>query len=708
MIIVLCHCFIVDILLAVKPQCRPRTTKTLYCRISHTRANTGANTGRAACIRINPITLLHDLARACGVAREWRDVEGCERIVPDATLELVIKALGHATGSEQQIRQSLATIDARKAQLPALLVGEAGGRIALPVAAQSVQATNEAGATMALEIDGQTLLLPPMPGYYALAVDGAATRLAVAPPRCPALADTGGKHWGVSLQIPSIRGARSSAFGNAGELAELATQLAAQGADALAISPVHALFPRDGLRFSPYSPSSRLFHNGLVGDPALLGLGDLPAEQAAALIDWEAAIPARFDALRKVFDGLRKPQRDEIVAKARASGPELERHALFDALDGHFRPQGAHGWRQWPKEFRRPDSPAVAQFARDNAGEIAFHLFLQWLARESMAKVQQAARRAGMAIGLIGDLAVGVDPSGSDCWAHGEAMLSGLTVGAPPDPLGPLGQNWALTSFSPTGLVETGFAPFIAMLRAGLAAAGGLRIDHAFGLGRLWVIPEGGGAQDGAYLAFPQEELLQLVTLEAHRANAIIIAEDLGTAPPGFTHALEQRGMMGMQVLWFQRAPDNGFIGAQDYAASSVAMSGTHDTPTLAGWWQGADLDWAEKLGRLPDNVSREDAEGIRDWDRGLLWATIGGAEPRPAPNAPDAVIAAALRHCAATPSPLAIVAIEDVLGLVQQPNLPGTVHEHPNWRRRMAQPAAQLLERPEVQRRLQLLARAD
>lgn len=666
------------------------------------------------------ITLLHDLARACGVAREWRDVEGCERAVPDTTLQQVIEALGYATGSDHQISRSLASVEKRKAQLPKLLVGEAGGRIALPVAARSVQATSESGEAMALGVEGQMLVLPAAPGYYALEVDGVSTRLAVAPPRCPALTQSHGEHlagrehlagsrpWGVSLQIPSIRGSRESTFGNAGELAELATGLAAQGADALAISPVHALFPRDGQRFSPYSPSSRVFHNAMVGDPALVGLGDLPTGQASELIDWQQAIPARFDALRQLFDGLTGAQRDRIMAEARALGPELERHALFDAIDSHFRPQGAHGWRQWPKAYRRPGSRAVAQFAKDHSGEVAFHQFLQWLAQESMAAVQRTALEAGMAIGLIGDLAVGVDPSGSDCWSYGDAMLTGLTVGAPPDPLGPLGQNWALTSFSPTGLVETGFAPFIAMLRAGLASTGGLRIDHAFGLGRLWVIPEGGGAQDGAYLSFPQDQLLQLVTLEAHRANAIIIAEDLGTAPPGFTHALEQRGMMGMQVLWFQRAQDNGFIGAQDYAPTSVAMTGTHDTPTLAGWWQGADLDWAEKLGRLPADLTRQEAENIRDWDRGLLWATIGGEEPRPAPDKPDAVIAAALRHCAATPAPLAIAAIEDVLGLVQQPNLPGTVHEHPNWRRRMPQPITALLESPAVQHRLSLLTQTE
>lgn len=623
----------------------------------------------------------------------------------DTTLERVLDGLGVEAGTEAQIQAALAEISGRQEEMPALLVGEAGGTVTLPSAASEAKAISASGEAEGLAIEQGELTLPERPGYYDLQLDSSTTRLAVAPARCPALF-AGEKCWGVSLQIPSLCGNTSRAFGNAGELAELAESLAGQGADALAISPVHALFPGQGQCFSPYSPSSRLFLNGMAGDPALVGLPDIPDEPVAELIAWETAIPARFAALQTVFDGLGGDQLDRIARDMFALGDDLFRHAIFDALDQHFRPGGAHGWQDWPEEFRQPDSAAVAQFARDNAREVSFHLFLQWLARESMARAQKTAKKAGMAIGLIGDLAVGVDPAGSDCWSLGDAMLRGLTVGAPPDTFSPDGQNWALTTFSPTGLQATGFAPFIAMLRSAMRSCGGLRIDHAFGLSRLWVIPEGCAATEGAYLQFPQEDMLRLVALEAHLAGAIIIAEDLGTAPPGFTQAIENKGMMGMQVLWFQRAEDDGFIGPQDYAPTSVAMTGTHDTATVAGWWKGRDLDWASDLGRLPQGVDRAEAESKREWDRGLLWSTFANGQDRPEPQNPAPVVDAALAHVAATPSPLAIAPIEDVLGLEEQPNLPGTVTEHPNWRRRLPLSVDEIAADPDVQRRLSILSR--
>jgi 4-alpha-glucanotransferase len=289
-------------------------------------------------------------------------------------------------------------------------------------------------------------------------------------------------------------------------------------------------------------------------------------------------------------------------------------------------------------------------------------------------------------------------------------MLDGLTIGAPPDPLGPLGQNWSITSFSPEGLRAQGYAPWIAMIRAGLTGCGGLRIDHAFGLARLWVIPEGGATSDGAYLSYPFNDLIRLATLEAHRAGALIIAEDLGTAPHGFTEAVTARQMLGMRVLWFERAEDHGFIGAQDYPRLSAAMSGTHDTVTVAGWWRGRDLDWAERLGRLPPGMTRAEAEAIRDWDRGLLWSTLSDHDPRPAPDDPAPVVDAAIAHIARTPSALALVSLEDMLGEEEQPNLPGTITEHPNWRRRFDAPLDALLASEPVAQRCAMLrtARGD
>lgn len=645
---------------------------------------------------------LHALAQVAGVAREWTDVEGRHQVVGDAALAAVLDALGYETGSERQIIESLAAITRRRAALPGMLVADCGAAITLAFAPGSAEATGEDGVTRTLAIEIDHLIAPDAPGYYDLLLDGQTLKLAVAPPCCPLPRVSSGRPWGGSVQIPALRGARPAPFGTFGELAEAARAFGAAGADALAINPVHAMFPGHGVHYSPYSPSSRLFLNGALADPALAGLPPFPPEDGPPLIDWAEALPRRLAQLRATFAALEPARRAALTA---TDDPMLHRHALFDAIDCHFRAgMGAHGWRTWPSAFHDPAGEAADRFAAENADEVAFHLFVQNLARQGLEAAQGAARDAGMAIGLIGDLAVGVDPSGSDAWSLRHAMLDGLTIGAPPDPLGPLGQNWSITGFSPDGLRASGYAPWIAMMRAGLASGGGLRIDHAFGLARLWVIPEGAATHDGAYLAYPFEDLIRLATLEAHRAGSFIIAEDLGTAPFGFTQAVTARQMLGMRVLWFERAEDDGFIGAGDYEPLSVAMSGTHDTVTVAGWWRGRDLDWADELGRLPEGMIRTEAESIRDWDRGLLWSTLEHTVSRPAPEDPAPVVDAAIAHIARAPSALALVSLEDMLGAEEQPNLPGTVTEHPNWRRRIDAPIGQVLGEELVARRCAIL----
>lgn len=647
---------------------------------------------------------LHALAQAIGLVRTWWNADGVEQTVADASLATIATALGYPANSAAEIAASLAQVRRESARPPAMLVAEAGVPTRLPLSLAQAEIVGADGVAQALDVSGWTLPAIAEPGYYALTVHGQALTLAVAPRRCPSVAALGkGVLWGPAVQIPALRGARPRAFGTFAELAEAVEIFAARGADTLAINPVHALFAGYGHDFSPYSPSSRLYLNGAMGDPALLGLPPLPEDEAVngaaddgALIDWERALPRRLAQLRALFASLDAATHDRIARDNAAHGEGLVRQALYDALDGHFRQQGAHGWQAWPAAFHNPESEAVDKFAREQGEEIAFHLFTQWLARESLAVVQARAKAAGMAVGLLADLAVGVHLGGADAWAMGDALLQGLTIGAPPDPLGPLGQNWMLTGFSPRGLVRSGYAPWIATIRAALATSGALRIDHAFGLARLWVVPEGQPSSAGAYLTYPFDDLVRLVALEAHLAGALIVAEDLGTMPGGFGPAITRAGMLGMRVLWFERAADDGFVGAQDYDAQAVAMTGTHDTATVAGWWSGRDLDWAETLGRLPAGTTRAQAEERRDWDRGLLWAMLThDAEPRPAPGDPGPVVIAALRHIGRTRCDLAIAPLEDLLAQVEQPNLPGTVSEHPNWRRRFSAPLDDLLGEP-------------
>ena len=271
---------------------------------------------------------------------------------------------------------------------------------------------------------------------------------------------------------------------------------------------------------------------------------------------------------------------------------------------------------------------------------------------------------------------------------------------SPPDPLGPQGQDWGLTSYSPKALVNSGFDPFIAMLRANIPQGGGIRIDHAFGLRRLWVVPEGRPASAGAYLSFPFEDMVRLVKLEAWRKGAIVIAEDLGTRPDGFSESLEAAGVYGMAVLPFARDGEGAFLPAAAYPATSVAMSATHDIATVAGWWTGRDLEWNDRLARGgPTAVERAQ-------DRAALWQVIGNGAPQPADDDPALVVDAAIGFLAQTPCPLTLIPMEDMAALVEQPNLPGTIDEHPNWRRRLPAPMPALLAQPEIAARIARLNR--
>ncbi|MGH7248942.1 MAG: 4-alpha-glucanotransferase, partial [Pseudomonadota bacterium] len=320
----------------------------------------------------------------------------------------------------------------------------------------------------------------------------------------------------------------------------------------------------------------------------------------------------------------------------------------------------------------------------------------------------EQAKRAGMRIGLIADLAVGICSGGSDAWANQDSILTGLEIGAPPDAFQPSGQNWGLTTFSPRALSGSGFGSFVAPIRACMRHAGGVRIDHATGLMRLWVIPTGGNASDGAYLDYPFDDLLRLSALESHRHRAIVIGEDLGTVPAGLRSRLARAGVYGMSVLWFERE-GNTFAAPHDWTAEAVAMTSTHDLPTVAGWWRGSDLELRARCGLL-SNLAGEQA--ARTKERTALWRAFRSARVAdgdlPAPDDGSRLADAAVKFVAATPSRLALLPLEDALASEDQPNLPGTVSGHPNWRRRYAGEADSLLDPPDVRDRIEMLIRRE
>jgi 4-alpha-glucanotransferase len=370
-------------------------------------------------------------------------------------------------------------------------------------------------------------------------------------------------------------------------------------------------------------------------------------------------------------------------------------------------------WREWPEEFRTPDSPGAARFLRENAREVAFHAFCQWLADASRGAAQRAAREAGMPIGLVADLAVGTDGGGSHAWSRQAEILSDLSVGAPPDIFSPLGQDWGLTAFSPLAMRAAGFGAFRELLTANFRHSGGLRVDHAMGLQRLWVVPKGAGAADGAYLRYPVDDLLRLLALESHRHRAVVVGEDLGTLPEGFHDRMQGAGILGMRVLWFEQDKDDSFRPPAQWSREAAAMTTTHDLPTVVGWWRGRDIEWREAMSLFPSAERAEEERRRRERDRGALWAAFrasgaaGARDVPPAPDETDPLLDAALAHTGSAACRLAILPLEDVLGLPEQPNLPGTVDGHPNWRRRLPGEAGTMLDDPLVARRMETIARA-
>jgi 4-alpha-glucanotransferase len=606
-------------------------------------------------------------ARSAGVAVDWTDATGRPQRVRTETLRRLIEALN---GADAPLG------------VPPLVTA----RLGRPIAIAGIDGDHPAELVLE-DGDKKPVVLRDgaLPGirrlgYHRLRVADREITLAVAPPRCVTLQDIGGgeRMWGVAAQVYGLRRAGDGGIGDAGAVRELAEAAARHGADAVALSPVHSLFPHDPARYGPYSPSSRLFLNPLYADPSATfdstALDSDDVLERASLIDWPAVAAAKFARLRALFD-----QFDEVDT------PLLREFERFVVKGGEALSQHA-------------------RFEAEQAGDSErYHLFLQWITARSFVAAQQAAKAAGMRIGLLSDLAIGMDRTGSHAWARQSELLMGLSIGAPPDAFNPHGQDWGLTGFSPRALVATGFAPFLATLRAALAWSGGVRIDHIMGLMRLWLIPRGQPAGEGAYLAYPVEDLLALLALESHRHGAVVIGEDLGTVPPGFRSRLRRAGVAGMDVLWFERTRLQ-FKKPSRWRADAVAMTTTHDLPTVAGWWSGEDIRTRRALG-----LGAPGEDQARQQDRARLWRVFDKAGldgQMPPTDQPAHVVDAALGYVAQSPSPLMLAPLEDLLGLAEQPNLPGTIDEHPNWRRRLAVPAREVFEAPAVRNRVDIIRR--
>ena len=720
----------------------------------------------------DPIRRLGELY---GIDPGYTDFWGKRRRVPAVTERALLEAMGVAVGSEREVADSLREAEARPwrrmlapvrvvappepNEITFTLPARLGGATVEWTLAEEGGATHEGSLTpsdlpaaAAAEVDGETyrrwrLDLPPdLPhGYHRLSMAArgdpdarGSLQLIVAPARCHG-PGRNARIWGLTAQLYGVRSQRNWGMGDFTDLADLTGQAAALGASAVGVSPLHALFPADANHISPYSPSSRLFLNVFYLDPeaaldlaessearALLGdagfLSELEKTRAAELVDYPAVWRLKRRVLELLFASFQTRHLAVSSERARAfrafraeMGQALEQQAVFDALHEHaLRTSGTWSWHNWPEPLRHPDSPEVAEFAREHRDRVDFFAYLQWQADAQLGEAQARARAADMPVGLYNDIAVAVNPASAMAWAHPGVSLSGVSAGAPPDWFNPHGQNWVLAPLSPLGLREGAYAAFAAALRHNMRHAGAVRIDHVMGLKRLFWIPDGGSPAEGAYVRYPFTDLARIIALESERHRCLVIGEDLGTVPRGFRPAMQRAGLMSCRVLYFERAQDGAFVPPEAYPRQALVSVSTHDLPTIRGFWTCRDVKWRELLRRFPDEDALKSARAERDRDRILLLQALrragllpAGIDPEHPPDEPcDELVLAVHRYLAGTPGHLLMVQLEDAFGEEEQANLPGT-DEHPNWRRKLGRSLEEFPQEPMVARIAEVMAAA-
>jgi len=673
----------------------------------------------------HPTPALTALAEAHGVATAYWSFFGDRVTVPAETLRTVLRAMGVDPQTDAEVEAALADADEGpwRGLLPPSLVTRPGARALLLHVADG----HAVSASVALEGGGwRELPIPeqrpaarlvggvltwrvevPLPadlplGWHTVhawqrpfgggdANRTASAPLVLTPERLPDPPTRPGRDrgWGLMAQIYSVRSRASWGMGDFADLGDLAAVAGAEGADFLLVNPLHAAEVTSPIEPSPYLPATRRFLAPLyvrpedIRETAYLsptGRAAIDAARAAVAgrdgdadrIDRDAVWAAKRTSLEAIFAVPRSPGRAaELAAFSASGGQPLQDFALWCALEEHFaatvRPDEAWDIR----------SPLVAQLRTELADRVAFHVWLQWIADEQARDAQAAATASGMAIGVMHDLAVGVHTKGSDAWSLHDMYAPGITVGAPPDMYNQQGQNWNQPPWLPEALARAGYAPLRDMIRTLLRHAGALRIDHVIGLFRLWWIPAGLGADAGTYVRYDHEAMIGVLALEAHRAGAVLIGEDLGNVEPWVRDYLSARGILGTSVLWFEREGD-GFRRPEDYRRSLLATVNTHDLPPTAGYLADEHVALRARLGLLTRPVEDELADAAQERaamlallrERGLLGD---------APTEQE-VIEALNVLITASPSVLLGVALVDAVGERRVQNQPGTDKEYPNW----------------------------
>jgi 4-alpha-glucanotransferase len=696
---------------------------------------------------MDPHESMHRLAQAHRIATEFWDWQGRHVTVPDGTIARVLTALGVDARSPGAAERALRDSEdaAWKRMLPPTMVIRSGWG---PTVDVHVRAGEDVAVWIELEGGGQhgnlrqeenwsparlitgptedrlvgeaTFRIPDdLPtGYHRLrawsAGDEASCALIVTP-RWVGIPDRmGGRTWGIATQLYSVRSEQSWGVGDVADLADLAVWGAARlDADFVLINPLHAAEPSGRMEPSPYLPTTRRFQNPIylrverIPEYADLAAADRAkvAELRAALhadldgvdaIDRDRAWTAKSAALRLVHAVRRTAGRELAYAAYRErEGAGLDNYATWCALTDRHGPD----WHEWPPELHHPAAPAVLEFRAANERDVDFYRWSQWVVDEQLSEAQNAARRTGMSMGVMHDLAVGVHPEGSDSWSLQDVFASGMTVGAPPDAFNQAGQDWAQPPWRPDRLAELEYAPFRDMVRTVLRSGGGVRVDHIIGLFRLWWIPAGLGPTEGTYVRYDHEAMIGILALEAVRADAVVVGEDLGTVEPWVRKYLAERGILGTSILWFEFEfeGDGRPLRPERWREYCLASVTTHDLPPTAGYLAGDHVRLRDSLGlltrTLDEELAADDADraawinelrvrgALTDATASAVTDTLDPGAADPAGLELEATTHALHRYLTWTPSRLICVSLSDLVGDRRTQNQPGTIDEYPNWR---------------------------
>jgi len=627
-------------------------------------------------------------AEAQGIQTEFLDGQGHRRVTDAAALKIILDALppqapGPLVGHPVVVRSGRPS----RTELPAARL-PAKWKI---VADSGVIAQGE-GSDHA--IDWPTDLPP---GVYRLQVSDAATAEDVPLISAPERAFGGefDRCWLIAVQLYGVRSGRNWGMGDFTDLASLIEFADHLGADGIGLNPLHALFDDRPGDCSPYSPNSRLFLNALYIDVEKLPEFQPDSETSEALaqlraadaVDYVGVAGLKWRALRRAFAAFKanpRPARQQDFDEFRAErGALLSHFACFEALRHKF----GKPWWEWPQEWRQPDEARCAALRQGaDAGEIEFVEFVQWTADRQLGAAADLAKQLGMKVGLYLDVAVGVQADGFDAWNEQVAISRHLGVGAPPDPLNTAGQTWGLAGFNAAGLERESFAPYRDMLRASMRHAGAIRLDHVLGLKRLYLVPQGFSARDGVYVQMPFEALLAVTAQESVANRCVVIGEDLGTVPEGFRDQIADWGIWSYLVMMFERDDAGAFRHIDHYLTNALVTFNTHDLSTYAGWRSFGDLTLKRSLGIDPGETDEARWHALAMLDDVLRHHTIERND-----------LYSVASFLARTRSRLLAISLEDLLGVVDQPNIPGTIDEHPNWRRRLPVPIEEMTSTVDV-----------